>query len=253
MNALSAKQPNTPKLNLFLSKPHNCNYFPGRTSAALFADPMVPMNDALYAFLMELGFRRSGNHVYRNYCTACHACLAVRVPVGDFVPSRSLRRVWRRNQDLRTHVLPAQVTQEHFNLYQHYINSRHSDGPMSNPEIHDFTEFLTGTWPMTRFVEFRKENQLLMVAVMDILPHALSAIYTFFDPQEVRRSLGTYAILWQVREAGGLDKSHLYLGYWIDNCQKMHYKSRFQPLEAFQEKEWVRITPQGAASNVAPL
>ena len=211
------------------------------------------MHDTLYAFLIERGFRRSGNHVYRHHCKTCQACMAVRVPVADFSPSRSLRRVWQRNQDLQTRILPADTTLEHFDLYKHYVNSRHGDGPMSNPKPKDFNEFLLSYWSTTRFVEFRKENRLLMVAVIDVLPHAISAVYTFFDPGEAARSLGTYAILWQISETEKCAKNHLYLGYWIDNCKKMHYKSRFQPLEAFHEQQWAQFVRKAAALNTAPL
>lgn len=241
MNAFSDKPCPIPKLNLFLSQSHDCGYWSGRRSATLFADPSVAMEDGLYAFLLEQGFRRSGKHVYRHHCVACCACIAVRVPVDDFSPKRSLRRVWQRNQDLSVHVLPASVTSERFHLYRSYIHARHHDGPMGHPEIQAFSEFLYAPWSTTRFVEFRKNDRLLMVAVMDILPEALSAVYTFFDPEEVARSLGTYAILWQIRKAQGLEKRHLYLGYWIENCQKMHYKARFQPLELYQEAKWVRM------------
>lgn len=245
MNTVFSKQPNVARLNLYLSKPHACGYLLDRQASTLFADPAMPMNDTLYAFLMERSFRRSGNHVYRHHCDDCQACMAVRVPVAEFSLSRSLRRVWHRNQDLTIRVLPATPTQERFNLYQRYVNGRHPDGPMSHPTFEDFAEFLLSSWSMTRFVEFRQENRLLMVAVVDILPMAFSAVYTFFDPDESSRSLGTHAVLWQIEESKGLNKPHLYLGYWIDNCQKMYYKSRFQPLELYQSQRWVRVGRDG--------
>ncbi|MEO5363372.1 MAG: arginyltransferase [Magnetococcus sp. DMHC-8] len=241
MNGIAARQWNNPALNLFLSRPHDCGYLPERRAATLFVDPDVAMNDMLYAFLLERGFRRSGGHVYCHYCPACRACQAVRVPVADHLPSRSQRRVWQRNQDLSVRVLPAGFTQERFDLYRDYIAGRHQDGPMADPGPGDFSDYLIASWSMTRFVEFRRERRLVMVAVMDILPVGLSAVYTFFSPEEAARSLGTFAVLWQIRETLGLDKSHLYLGYWIAECQKMHYKSRFQPLEIHRGQQWVRF------------
>lgn len=244
MNVVTVKTGDKIKLNLFLSRPHDCGYLPGYQSSTMFVDPSIPMHDTLYAYLMERGFRRSGNHVYRPHCESCRACKAVRLPVHDFTPSRSLRRVGRRNQDLSTKVMPASITQEQFTLYKNYINSRHGEGPMGNPKFEDLTEFLLASWSTTRFVEFRLDNRLLMVAVIDILPEATSAVYTFFDPEEIARSLGTFAILWQIQESKKTDKRHLYLGYWIDNCRKMHYKSRFQPLETCQGKNWVPLKHQ---------
>ena len=252
MNSACTKQPNMTKLKLFLSQNHDCGYLPDRQAATLFTDPTAPMNDMLYAFLMERGFRRSGRHVYRHHCHACGACTPVRIPVEDLSASRSLRRVWRRNQDLQVRILPAEPNQERFDLYRRYINHRHQDGPMSDPELDDFTEFLLAPWSTVWFVEFRKEGQLLMVAVTDILPLAFSAVYTFFEPAAAARSLGTYAILWQIHETRRLHKHHLYLGYWIDNCQKMYYKTRFQPLEMFRAQQWRRVGPKDDLLKIAP-
>lgn len=243
-----------PALNLFLSRPHECGYLPERRAATLFVDPDVAMNDTLYGFLVERGFRRSGTHVYCHYCPSCRACQAVRVPVADYTMSRNLRRIWQRNQDLTIRVLPAGFTQERFELYQRYLQGRHQDGPMANATPGDFSDYLLASWCMTRFVEFRKNNCLVMVAVTDILPTALSAVYTFFSPEERARSLGTYAILWQIRETIGLDKSHLYLGYWIADCQKMDYKARFQPMEMYQGQQWVQFLRESSDAfvNVLP-
>ncbi|MBF0161190.1 MAG: arginyltransferase [Magnetococcales bacterium] len=232
---------NNPTLNLYLSRSHACGYLADRLAATLFVDPEVAMNDILYAFLMERGFRRSGGHVYCPYCPTCRACQAVRVPVVDYRLPRSMRRVWQRNQDLTVRMMLPAYTQERFELYRDYINGRHQGGPMANPSPDDFMDYLIAPWSTTRFVEFRQGERLLMVAVTDILPTALSAVYTFFRPDEAARSLGSYAILWQIHEALGLEKSHLYLGYWIAECQKMDYKARFQPLELYQGRQWVRF------------
>ncbi|MEO5352654.1 MAG: arginyltransferase [Magnetococcus sp. XQGC-1] len=247
MSTLSGRAWVNPALNLFLSRPHECGYLPERQAATLFVDPDVAMNDSLYSFLLERGFRRSGGHVYCHYCPACRACQAVRVPVADYSFNRAMRRVWRCNQDLTVRVLPAGFSEERFRLYHAYISGRHHDGLMANPTPADFNDYLIASWSTTRFVEFRQGERLLMVAVMDILPESTSAIYTFFSPDEAARSLGTYAILWQIRATMGLDKSHLYLGYWISGCRKMDYKSRFQPLEILRGQQWVRFLRGGSA------
>lgn len=242
-----------PALNLFLSRPHTCGYLPDRQAATLFVDPDVAMNNTLYGFLVARGFRRSGTHVYCHYCPSCRACQAVRVPVADHIMNRSLRRIWQRNQDLTIRVLPAGFTPERFALYAGYLQGRHPDGPMANATPDDFNDYLIAPWCMTRFVEFRDHHRLVMVAVTDILSTGLSAVYTFFSPEERARSLGTYAILWQIRETIGLDKPYLYLGYWIAGCQKMDYKARFQPLEIYQGQQWVRFLREGTDGVPDPL
>lgn len=239
--------PNTPQpedyahLSLYLTPPHPCGYFPERRAATLFVDPAQPMNGTLYQYLLERGFRRSGDHVYRPYCGDCDACIPVRVPVARFAPGRSMRRVRQRNRDLRVRISQPRFDRALFELYERYLNHRHRGGPMENPRPVDFLEFLTSRWCRTRFVEFWLQERLLMVAVTDLLPDALSAVYTFFDPGEAARSLGSHAILWQIAECRTLNRSALYLGYWIRDCGKMRYKARFRPLEMHRGARWIDL------------
>jgi leucyl-tRNA---protein transferase len=227
------------RLTLFLTPPHSCGYLPGRSASTLFVDPMYPMSSEIYQFLLAQGFRRSGTQVYRPYCGSCQECIPIRLSVSDFKPGRSFRRILKKNQDLTMESVAPLFSEERFTLYQDYIKDRHDDGPMANPEPDDFTSFLGCTWGQARFVEFRLEGRLVMVAAVDHQSLSLSAVYTFFDPQLSPRSLGTFAILWEIEEARRLGKEWLYLGYWIPNCQKMAYKSRFKPLQAYRKKQWV--------------
>lgn len=243
MTACHTNSSDMHNLSLLLSPSHECGYLDGQQAATLFADPMLEMDNTLYEFLLERGFRRSGGHVYRHYCSDCESCVAVRVPVNLFKPSRTFKRVWRRNQDLEVMVKTPTFSQERFDLYHRYLGSRHPGGPMENPNPNDFLEFLTASWAMSRFVEFRLKGVLVMVVVLDLLPSGMSAVYTFYDPHHASRSLGTYGILWQIREANGLEKKYLYLGYWIDKSQKMRYKVRFQPLQGYQNNQWLPIPP----------
>lgn len=227
-------------LVFYASPPHACAYLPEREAATLFADPRFPMDARIYGALAEMGFRRSGDYVYRPRCPACEECRPARIPVSDFSPNRSQRRTARRNADLTVSVLPATFHEDHYALYRRYITTRHPGGGMDQDAPERYLEFLGSRWMDTRFVEFRKEERLLMVAVVDYLPQGLSAVYTFFEPESVQRSLGTQAILWQVQEARHLGLPHLYLGYWIATCPRMAYKTRFRPLEIYQEGRWER-------------
>jgi len=102
----------------------------------------------------------------------------------------------------------------------------------------EYADFLMADWCDTHFVEIRREQQLLAVAVTDQLEDGLSAVYTFFAPEEAARSLGTFAILTQIQLARQWDLPHLYLGYWVRDCRKMSYKADFRPLQLFSEGEW---------------
>ncbi|MBF0141282.1 MAG: arginyltransferase [Magnetococcales bacterium] len=224
--------------SLHLTQPHSCGYLPAHDAATLFVDPSWPMDSELYGWLLQQGFRRSGSHVYRPFCDHCRECVPVRLPVNQFRPQRTLKRILAKNRDVTVSLHPASYNEERFVLYTHYLKIRHADGPMAAPTPSDFCDFLLCDWGETQFVEFRLRQQLVAVAVMDVLPDALSAAYTFFDPTQFHRSLGSLAILWQITHAVQQQLTWLYLGYWIKDCRKMTYKSRFRPLEGYIMHQW---------------
>jgi len=162
--------------------------------------------------------------------------------VSAFEPSRGQRRVWQRNQDLRVVSTVDAGDDEAFDLYRRYINQRHSDGDMYPPEREQFESFLNSVWECTRYFRFYDTERLVAVAVADSLDDGLSAIYTFFDPSMVKRSLGVYAILWEIDQARELDLDYVYLGYWIQNCQKMAYKSNYRPLQVYLNNSWSNLS-----------
>ncbi|WP_136067149.1 arginyltransferase [Modicisalibacter radicis] len=244
---MSSRAPQQPArdLRFFLTVPHACSYLPDREATTLFLDPQESPGQGVYDALALLGFRRSGRHLYRPHCEGCSACISVRIPVAEFAPNRTQRKLLRRNGDLEVHERPAVFDAEHYALYARYIRDRHADGDMYPPSHEQYRTFLTLDHPYARLLEFRHDRQLLAVAAIDVLSHGLSAIYTFFDPspEHQRRSLGTYAVLQQVAMAHRLHLPHVYLGYWIRESPKMNYKHSFQPLEFLDGRHWRRAIP----------
>ncbi len=173
---------NLATLKFFVTPPHECSYLPDREASSLFVDPAARMNMEMYAKLSAVGFRRSGDYLYRPHCAHCNACVPVRIPVAEFRMRRSQRRIWRRNEDLSVVTRQANFAQEHYDLYQRYITARHEEGDMYPPSVEQYEAFLTNRWGTTRFHEFRLQDQLISVAVVDHMPNGLSAVYTFFDP-----------------------------------------------------------------------
>jgi arginyl-tRNA--protein-N-Asp/Glu arginylyltransferase len=190
--------------------------------------------------LTDMGFRRSGEHIYRPWCDDCSECKSVRVPLAGFHVSKSQKRVLNRNKDLEVSFELPSCSDEIYALYEDYINQRHSDGDMYPPSIEQFESFLCQSTESsnTRFICFRLDQKLLAVAVVDLLPKGVSAIYTFFDPTYEIRSLGRLAVLWQIRWAQSQDMDFVYLGYWIKDCQKMAYKAEYRPLQVFEDLIW---------------
>lgn len=233
-------EPGRSEIALYLSGEHPCSYLPGLRSRTLFVDPLARMDGARYQLLLEHGFRRSGSHIYRPECEGCRRCVPLRIPVAEFTPNRSQRRNASINGDLTLIEQPARFQWEHYGLYEAYLRRRHPGGGMSqdlSPE--SYHDFLIRPWGgETVLLELRLENRLAAVAVTDLLPQSLSAVYTFFDPDFSRRALGTCAVLSQITRARASRRDHLYLGYWIEECHKMSYKDQYRPLQAFLAGHW---------------
>ena len=155
-----------------------------------------------------------------------------------FTPNRQQKRIFKRNADLHVQAAKPSFSDEYFDLYQRYIEQRHADGDMFPPNRDQFSTFLVRDLPFSTFYEFRLDGRLLAVAVTDVLPNGLSAVYTFYEPAEERRSLGRYGILWQIAEASRLGLGALYLGYWIKNCKKMNYKTEYRPIDLLINQRW---------------
>lgn len=226
-------------LKFFTTAAHPCSYLEQREAVTLFADPDAEMSMCTYSHLSAKGFRRSGNYVYRPQCHGCNACISVRVPVAQFQPTRSQRRTLSTNADLTVRAGLGRWSEAHYALYASYISNRHADGDMYPPTPRQYREFLISDWSDTEFLEFRIGDRLLAVAVTDVLQDGLSAVYTFYEPNEHWRGLGTLAILRQIEACQKRGLPYLYLGYWVRQAPRMHYKTRFRPLEMLIEGEWL--------------
>lgn len=224
--------------DFYLTIEHACAYYDDRQCQNVVPDPNIKMNANTYEQLGMLGFRRSGDHIYRPHCPACSSCKPCRLDIKNFTPSRSQRRCLKRNSDVTIKAVKAEFTTEYFELYRKYLSLRHTDGEMDNPSEDDFKNFLICSWSDTHFLEFRENDHLLAIAVVDKIRNGYSAVYTFFDPDFSSRSLGTFAILKEIEHCKDNQLPYLYLGYWIDRHPKMHYKASFNAIEIFQDNHW---------------
>lgn len=229
------------ELKFFTTPAHDCSYLDGKQAITLFADPVATIDTDLYSALSAVGFRRSGSHIYRPYCQACSACIPVRIPVTQFMDKRKHRRARKANETLIVTKHSPKLTEEYFSLYKKYISERHSDGDMFPASEDQFQSFLVDGRAEASFYEFRRSGHLLAVAVADELNDGLSAIYTFFDPNEQNSALGVFAVLWLIQEAQNQNLEYLYLGYWIKQCQKMNYKMEYKPIELYVNNSWIGI------------
>lgn len=229
------------RIRFFVTDAHACSYLDGEKASTLFIDPEHPIDVALYSQLSRNGFRRSGAHVYRPHCSDCDACIPIRTLAEEFKPNRRMRRIKKGNDDLEIMMSPSVDRDEHYLLYERYINLRHQDGDMFPPSREQFDSFLSSEWGVTHFIEYRLNGQLIAASVTDVMDDGLSAIYTYFDPVEAHRSLGVFAILTQLDMCIDRGLPYLYLGYWIKACQKMSYKIDYRPCQIRVKERWVTL------------
>src|SRR3569623_702666 len=160
-------------LTLYAGAPHICSYLPGEIAVTQFVDPSLAMSMPLYSQLVDMGFRRSGEHVYRPRCRQCDSCIPARIPVDAFTPSRQQRRVWRHNEDLVISVAGARDSESHFALYRRFLAARHAGGGMDVADPDQYQAFLFSPWSVTECIEYRAADRLVAVAIVDRLQQGL--------------------------------------------------------------------------------
>ncbi len=236
----------------FLTAPSPCPYLDGENERKVFTHLVGDKAPELNDLLTQGGFRRSQNIAYRPACETCRACVSVRVLAGEFSPSRNMQRIQQRNSDLIGTVDGAQPSTEQYSLFRRYLDARHNDGGMSDMTMLDYAMMVEDTHVNTEVIEYRRrsadsfftgkgEGPLIAVALCDRMADGFSLVYSFFDPQEKSRSLGTFMILDHVERARQAGLPHVYLGYWVNGSRKMEYKVRFLPQEHLGPKGWERF------------
>ena len=231
----------------YTTAPLPCPYLPGRTERKIVTELSGTEAEALHERLSRAGFRRSHNIAYAPVCPGCQACVPIRVVSEEFTPDRTQRRILRANADLTISEMPARATAEQFTLFQRYQKNRHADGDMAAMGYYDYRAMIEDTPISTGILEFRDaQDRLLGACLTDWLADGLSAVYSFFDTDQEKRSLGTFAVLWLIGRARSLGLPYVYLGYWVPESRKMAYKARFRPSEILMSGAWHRLGDNGA-------
>lgn len=242
----------------YVTAPQPCPYLEGRMERKLFTalqgDSATELNDTL----SKQGFRRSQNVLYRPSCAECAACMSARIRVADFEPSRSQRRVLKRNAHLKRRATSPWATEEQFNLFRSYLDDRHAAGGMADMDMFEFAAMIEETPVRSRVIEYEHRNDPgggpIAACLTDVLDDGLSMVYSFFQPGMDRASPGTFLILDHIAVARELGLPYVYLGYWVPGSPKMGYKSRFKGVEVFRDGVWSDIgAPEDYTSALDPL
>jgi len=234
----------------YLTAPSPCPYLPGKEERKVFTHLVGERAPELNDLLTHGGFRRSQSIAYRPACESCRACVSVRVAVDDFRPSRNMRRILDANSDLVAEMRAATPSSEQYSVFRAYLDARHHDGGMADMTVLDYAMMVEDSHVETRMVEYRcrardrvngRGGELLSVALTDVLGDGLSMVYSFFEPGQRARSLGTFMILDHIARARQLGLAYVYLGYWVEGSRKMDYKGRFLPQERLTPEGWERV------------
>jgi leucyl-tRNA---protein transferase len=238
-------EPALHKLQFYVTTPYKCGYLPNKLAQSLIATPHYLINTDIYSGLIQQGFRRSGKFAYRPHCEHCNACIAIRVILDKFTPTRSQKRAFKQHADLSVRIMPLAYKQSHFELYASYQALRHADDALSNAaeaqdDAEQYRQFLCQSNVESLMIEFSNaQNQVKIVSVVDIVNDGVSAVYTFYDASMPKASYGTYSIMWQAAWTKSLGLPYLYLGYWIQDSQKMAYKQQFKSQQKLIDGEWL--------------
>lgn len=245
----------------YVTAPQPCPYLDGRSERKLFTALQGEGAEKLNNALSRQGFRRSQNVLYRPSCSDCMACLSARIRVADFSPSRTQRRVLKRNSDLKRTATSPWATEEQFALFRRYLDHRHADGGMADMDIFEFAAMIEETPIKSRVIEYRETaatpdtaHSLVAVCLTDVLDDGLSMVYSFYDPDRIDDSLGTYLILDHIEIARRAGLPYVYLGYWVPGSRKMGYKANFSGLEIFKNSSWQDLgDPDDHSGETHPL
>ena len=229
-------------LRLSLTRGHNCSYLDGQIEQRIATD--ISDHPHAHDRLAETGFRRIENWVYRPACPHCSACKPIRVVADAFKPSRTQQRILKANQDVCITDAGTATSLEQYALFQHYLSARHEDGQMAGMSMDEFDAMISNSPISTRLLEFRstRDNELLGCMLTDVQRDGLSAVYSFFTPEQPKRSLGAFMIMQLIESAKAAQLPYLYLGYYIRQSPKMSYKTNYRPYQIFEHGKWQTVS-----------
>ena len=222
----------------FLEEDRKCSYFEDKLSDIRYRY-IYSCSTLSYQNMLERGWRRFGRMHFVPECKTCDKCVSMRIDVKNYKFSKSEKRVIAKNKDTKLYIRQPSITMEHLNLYDKYhrfMNDK-KDWPYSPIEVDDYIKsYVDGKEEYSKEFLYVRDDKLIGVALVDILPEAVSAIYCYYDHAYSDLSIGKFSILAQIKIAKELNIPYIYLGYWIKEHFSMGYKEAYTPFEILQNR-----------------
>jgi len=231
-------KPSFEKIQFYTTTEYSCSYIDKMDAQSLVVTPYKSINQNTFQDLIEKGFRRSGQYIYKPNCKSCTACIPIRLSVKKFLPSKTQKRTYKKHEHFNVREAPLAFKKKHFDLYLKYQNKRHSFINNEQGNLDDYNDFLIKSNVKSKLIEFWDGDLLKIISIVDVVSDGISAVYTFYDPDDDKVSYGTYSIVWLINWCKAQQLKYIYLGYWIGECNKMKYKTNFKPYELYIKGYW---------------
>lgn len=214
-----------------------CSYLPGQQSLMHYRVALSLRADR-YESLLARGWRRFGRTMFRPVCRLCAECRSLRVDIAGFRPSKSQRRIARRNESVQLTIQAPTMTTEHLDLYNSYHADMHERRGWAFNEIDEdqyFESFVDGRWPFAREFQYRLQGRLVGLGLVDMTGSVMSSIYFIHAPDVREMGMGTASVLREVEAGRQTGHRWLYMGYYIRDCGSMNYKNRYRPYQLLKD------------------
>tara|TARA_B100001093_G_scaffold468452_1_gene488460 strand:+ start:832 stop:1551 length:720 start_codon:yes stop_codon:yes gene_type:complete len=224
--------------NFYLSNKENCSYVDNKKERKIFTIMDNPNNADEYESLIKFGFRRSHNILYNQVCDSCNLCKSIRINCVNFNPSKSQKRVIKKNYGIYEKKLKAKPSLKQFELFKKYLKFKHDKSEMNEMNYYDYKKMMEAPGIETKIYEYYYEKKLVACVISDFLDDSISMVYSFYSEEILKNSIGKYMILDHLELAKNLNKNYVYLGYWVEGCNKMDYKSKFNSSQVLMNSKW---------------
>ena len=218
-----------------------CPYLDGEISRTPLRWQITPPSPEDFDMSLSKGDRRVGRMLYRTNCPFCSSCEAIRVPVHLFKRSKSMRKVWNKNQDLRVKIVPTECTKEKLQMYNRHKFERGLAKNEKGLSKSGYDNWFVDSCTKTLEFQYFLDDKMICVSVLDVGLQDMSSVYVFFDPDYSDRSMGTFSALFEIDWMHQQKLRYYYLGLYVAGCSHLNYKGKFFPHDRLFDDSWHRF------------